>query len=88
MATSPRSAGKKEYHKPSLKAQIDRALEAFITAGHAVQRVPAVVAPEPPPPAPSESIFDSGSKPRLAVASVIDDLQDSREHAERGTKRG
>ena len=49
MATSSKSSAKHEYNKPRLKEQIDAAMAAFLQAGNAVQHVPSVVAPEPPP---------------------------------------
>ncbi|RYF49098.1 MAG: hypothetical protein EOO38_08680 [Cytophagaceae bacterium] len=49
MANPSKSSSKHEYNKPRLKEQIDAAMAAFIRAGHSVQHVPTVVAPEPPP---------------------------------------
>jgi hypothetical protein len=88
MAMSRSSAAKKEYNKPRLKAQIDRALSEFLNAGHEVERLPAVVAPEPPPPAPNETLFAAGKRQGLSVTSVIDDLQHGSEHGEGDHKGG
>ena len=88
MALSRSAAAKKEYNKPHLKAQIDRALQEYLSAGKAVERLPAIVAPEPPPPAPNETLFAAGKRPAFTMTSVIDDLQHGSENAERGNKGG
>ena len=88
MALSRSAASKKEYNKPRLKAQIDAALNAFLSAGNQVEQLPAIVAPEPPPPAPNETLFSAGKRQGITMPSVIDDLQHGSEHAERGDKRG
>ena len=88
MAMSRSVAAKREYNKPHLKAQIDRALSDFLNAGKQVEQLPAVVAPEPPPPAPNETLFSAGKGQSFAVPSVIDDLQHGGEHGERDDKRG
>ena len=81
MAMSRSVAAKREYNKPHLKAQIDKALSDFLSAGHQVEQLPAIVAPEPPPPAPNETLFSAGKGQGFAVPSVI-------EHGERDDKRG
>lgn len=88
MALSRSAAAKKEYNKPHLKAQIDQALHDFLSAGHEVERLPAIVAPEPPPPAPNETLFSAGKRQSIPMPSVIDDLQHGGEHTERGDKGG
>jgi hypothetical protein len=54
MANQGKAASKHEYNKPRLKEQIDAAMLAFLKSGKAVERIPTVVSPEPPPPARSE----------------------------------
>lgn len=50
MANPGKSASKHEYDKPKLKEQIDAAMKNFLASGHSVERVPTVIAPDPPPP--------------------------------------
>ena len=47
MPANKSAAAKKEYDKFKLKADIDRAMRAFIHAGNEVQRVAPLVIPEP-----------------------------------------
>lgn len=56
MGTS-RAQSKANYDKPRLKEQIEKAMAAFEAAGHAVEVVPSIVAPDAPPPARSPRLF-------------------------------
>lgn len=47
MANARSSASKHDYDKPRLKEQIDAAMQAFLTQGREVERVPTLVVPEP-----------------------------------------